>query len=237
MQHRSCPHRGHSDANRIVVRHPGQIVMASCTPCSVEVEAFHVSHQASNRADSLVPRMAANPAHRMFIVYAVFIGWLKWWSERAHLEGATISVRWSLHGGHQRANSSSSGACQDISESRRRCTCVTLPRQAMDLTVSELIISRFMSLHRDVDSRYVSGGFVLDKLFGFAGQFQSRNFEGGVSARVLLHAMFLIPTGRRRCAGRLLQMTPRPASQPSQARACPLTGKGLSLVSLAKSVR
>jgi hypothetical protein len=64
-----------------------------------------------------------------------------------------------------------------------------------------------------------------------------KNFEGGVSARVLPYVTVLAPTGRKRHTGRLLQMTPRPASQPSQARAYPLTGKGLSPVSLAKSVR
>jgi hypothetical protein len=65
----------------------------------------------------------------------------------------------------------------------------------------------------------------------------SRNSEGGVSASALPAVMISAPTGRKCRKGRLLQMMPRPASQPSRARAYPLTGRGLSPVSLAKSVR
>jgi hypothetical protein len=115
--------------------------------------------------------------------------------------------------------------------------CVTWPRRTMKLAVGEVIMSRVRA-PSPVSGRTAWIGWFRPQGPGrFTAQVTSRNFEGGVSARVLPPVTALTPTGEGRGAGRLLQMTPRPASQPSQARVYPLTGKGPSPVSLAKSVR
>lgn len=145
----------------------------------------------------------------------------RWSSQRTSLEDAMIFVRAPLHAapGRETQVLPVSPGCRREGTVVHSCTVV--PAAGPPGDGRSVPVAHAAPPTRVAAERQGSGGFVLEDPTGSPARQSLRNSEGGVSARVLPHATFPVFIGLEHRPGRLLQMTPRPAAWPGQARVSP----------------
>jgi hypothetical protein len=150
---------GTSDLAGLSLRRLDQIV-AGCTPCLTRSGSNSCFRPTSSQAASLVSCKGVVLADRILTVHAVDMG-----SLGGHWNGDTGRARRFSYDSRLPATSNEkTQVLQELSGSPLNETallCVTWPRRAVILLVSEVIIPSFVYLYRCIKWCDVSGGFVF----------------------------------------------------------------------------